>query len=161
RRKHFAAVRDLNRRMSLSTIDNYRGSLTRCSLAVALLLSIATVRADVPTADVAKILSPEIGAFHQTTLPKPSSISVKEVLPRADEGPTKVDGKSNPSVAAWETEYASPNGDKLLVELVRFQSDSQAYSLLTLAARRAKDAAVIKAGDVGTASFVRDGGVVF
>ncbi|HMH42211.1 MAG TPA: DUF6599 family protein, partial [Pyrinomonadaceae bacterium] len=86
---------------------------------------------------------------------------MKEVLLRADEGPTKVDGKSTPSFAAWETEYVSPAGDKLLVELVCFQSDSQAYSLLTLAARRIKDLAVIKAGDVGTASFVRDRGVVF
>jgi hypothetical protein len=146
--------------MSLSTINKYRGSLTRCSLAIALLLSISTVRADVPPADVAKILSPDIGAFHQTTPPKPSSISVKEALLRADEGSAKVDNKSTPSFA-WETEYASPNGDKLLVELVRFPSDSQAYSLLTLAARRIKDSAAIRVDDVGTASFVRDGGIAF
>jgi len=147
--------------MSLSTNNKYRKSLTRCPLAITLLLSFAAVRADVPPADVAKILSSEIATFHQTTAPKPSSIPVKEVLLRADEGPTKVDGKSTPSFAAWETEYVSPAGDKLLVELVCFQSDSQAYSLLTLAARRIKDLAVIKAGDVGTASFVRDRGVVF
>jgi hypothetical protein len=147
--------------MSLSTIDKCRGAVTRCSLAVALLLSVATVRADAPQEDVAKILLPDLGTFHQTTAPKPSSIPVKDALLRADEDPTKVDSKSSPSVAAWETEYASPNGDKLLVELVRFQSDSQAYSLLTLTAPRVKDAAVIKSGDVGTASFVRDGAVAF
>src|SRR5436309_1658890 len=112
--------------MGLSSINKYRRSLTRCSLAVALLLLVATVRADVPTSDMAKILSPEIGAFHQTAPPKSSSISVKEALPRADEGPTKVDTKSSPPVAAWETAYASPGGDKLLVDIVRFQSDSQA-----------------------------------
>jgi len=147
--------------MSLSTIDKCRGAVTRCSLAIALLLSVATVRADAPPADVAKILSPDVGAFHQTTPPKPSSISVKEALLRADEDPTKVDSKSSPSFAAWEAEYASPDGDRLLVDVVRFQSDSQAYSQLTLAARRVKDAAVIKAGDVGTASSVRDRGVAF
>ena len=147
--------------MSLSTVNKYRGSVTRFSLAIAILLSVTTVRADAPSADVGKILSPEIGAFHQTTPPKPSSIPVKEALLPAEEGPTKVDSKSSPAFAAWETEYASPNGDKLLVELVRFQSDSQAYSLLTLAARRIKDSAVIKAGDVGTAGFVRDHAVAF
>jgi len=135
--------------------------MTRCALADALLLSVATVRADAPPADIAKLLSPDIGAFHQTTPPKPSSISVKEALLRAGEDPTKVDSKSSPSFAAWEAEYASPNGDRLLVDVVRFQSDSQAYSQLTLAARRVKDAAVIKAGDVGTASSVRDRGVAF
>lgn len=147
--------------MSLSTISSCRKNATRFSLAIALLLSVSTVRADAPPVDVAKILLPDVGAFHQTTPPKPSSISVKEALLRTDEGPTKLDGKSSPSVVAWETEYASPSGDKLLVELVRFQSDSQAYSLLTLTARRVKDASVIKSGDVGTASFVRDGGVAF
>ena len=147
--------------MSLSTINKHRRNLTRCFLAIALLLSVATVRADAPPADIAKLLSPDIGAFHQTTPPKPSSISVKEALLRADEDPTKVDSKSSPSFAAWEAEYASPNGDRLLVDVVRFQSDSQAYSQLTLAARRVKDAAVIKAGDVGTASSVRDRGVAF
>src|SRR5437868_1927195 len=147
--------------MSLSTINKYRDSVTRCSLAIAILLSVTTVRADAPSADVDKILSPEIGAFHQTTPPKPSSIPVKEALLRADEGPTKVDSKSSPAFTACETEYASPNGDKLLVELFLFQSDSQAYSLLTLTADRIKDSAVIKAGDVGTASFVRDRAVAF
>ena len=135
--------------------------MTRCFLAVALLLSVATVRADAPPADIAKLLSPDIGGFHQTTPPKPSSISVKEAFLRADEDPTKADSKSSPSFAAWEAEYASPDGDRLLVDVVRFQSDSQAYSQLTLAARRVKDAAVIKAGDVGTASSVRDRGVAF
>src|SRR3989440_7852966 len=147
--------------MSLSIINKYRRTLTRCSLAIALLFSVTTVRADAPPADIAKILSPDIGAFHQTTPPKPSSIPVKDALLRADEGPTKVDSKSSPSFAAWEAEYASPNGDRLLVDVVRFQSDSQAYSQLTLAARRVKDAAVIKAGEVGTASSVRDRGVAF
>jgi len=147
--------------MSLSTINKHRRNLTRCFLAIALLLSVATVRADAPPADIAKLLSPDIGAFHQTTPPKPSSISVKEALLRADEDPTKVDSKSSPSFAAWEAEYASPDGDRLLVDVVRFQSDSQAYSQLTLAARRVKDAAVIKAGDVGTASSARDRGLAF
>src|SRR5256886_1724741 len=147
--------------MSLSTMNKYRRSVTRCSLAIAILLSVTTVRADTPSIDVAKILSPEIGRFHQTQPPKPSSILVKEGFLRADEVPVKVDTKSSTLFAAWETEYAAPSGDKLLVELVRFQSDSQAYSLLTLAARRIKDPASIKAGDVGTASCVLDRGIAF
>jgi len=61
-------------------------------------------------------------------------------------------------------EYTSANGNKLLVEILRTQSDSNAYSLLTLATRKAKEADQsqnIELGDVGTASIVTGRAVAF
>ena len=61
-------------------------------------------------------------------------------------------------------EYVSANGNKLLVEILRTQSDSNAYSLLTLATRKAKEADQsqnIELGDVGTASIVTGRAVAF
>ena len=65
--------------------------------------------------------------------------------------------------AAEEANFTSSNGQKLVVEIVRFQQDSQAYEFLSLMAARIRQgggASEIHAG-YGTAGFVSDNQIFF
>ncbi len=73
-------------------------------------------------------------------------------------------GSGSPVFAA-EAEYVSSENSRLLVEVVRFPRDSDAYSLLTIVARSARDPRSPELGqitrEVGTASVILPGRIAF
>ncbi len=136
------------------------------SLAVLLILSGATMtRSEPPSPKVVAMFPSDLGDFHQlpssirplVTLAKEGILQPEYLAPNTDQN------NSSPLLGA-EAEYLSAAGDKLLVEIVRLQGDSGAYSLLTLAAQKMKGEAAsqdFRAGDVGTASLIAARSVIF
>jgi hypothetical protein len=92
------------------------------------------------SAEITKLLPKEVGNFRQVSI-RPS-------------GQLSKDG------AGVEAEYASSDGQRLLVELIRFSQDSDAYSLLTRVGKQDQALAMISQ-DVGTATIVLPGSVNF
>ena len=90
--------------------------------------------------DITKLLPKELGTFRQVSI-RPSEKLTNEGI-------------------GVEAEYASPGGTRLLVELVRFSQDADAYSLLTTAGKQDQALAVVSK-DVGTATVVLPGSVNF
>jgi len=89
---------------------------------------------------------------------------VKDDILRPEYFPASPDPKASPVFIGGEADYASRTGDKFLIEVVRFQTDSEAFSLLTLTARKATggtQSPEIKLGDVGTANVSDSRGVSF
>jgi hypothetical protein len=128
------------------------------SLAALLILSGATVtRSDPPSAKVIAMFPSDLGGFRKLSsirpleeLPKQGILRPEYLAPHADPG-------SESPFLGGEAEYLSANSDKLLVEIVRLEGDSGAYSLLTLVEREMKSVAGsqdLRAGDVGTASLI-------
>lgn len=135
-----------------------------CALSTLLIFLAAITRADAPSAELMKILPAEVGSFHRTDSIKPLTALAKDGIMRADYFPASPDPKAGPIFIGGEVEYASKSGDKILIEVVRFQTDSEAFSLLTLTARKTSDGAQsreIKLGDVGTADVPEPRGVSF
>src|SRR5206468_12795115 len=85
----------------------------------------------------------------QTQAFKPPPALVKDGLLRPEYFPPSSDPRQN--FSGSEAEYASASGQKLFAEVIRFRTDSEAYSLLTLVARRMNSSA-INLGEPGTAS---------
>ena len=133
----------------------WRRSANFCALAAGMALLIGVTRADPPSAELIKILPADVGSFHRTASINPITTLNKDGILRPEYFPAGPDPKSPPVFIGGEAEYAAESGDKLLLEVVRFQTDSEAFSLLTLTARKASDGAQspeIKLADVGTAS---------
>jgi len=143
--------------MSLFAVCSRTRFVVLCTLAV---LAVGpSVCADTPPSEMIKVLAVDVGAFHQTKPPKPSDFLKRQGFIEATEG-TKAATAGNPS-QAFEAEYASSSGEKFDVLLARLQTDSEAYSLLTLFARRIKTFTPMKIGEIGTADFVDDRGIAF
>lgn len=150
--------------MSLFTFRVSRRSGFYCALVVTFIFLTAAARADAPSAELMKILPPDVGGFHRTDIIKPLTTLAKDGILRADYFLVSSDPKSPPAYIGGEGEYVSQSGDKILFEVVRFQTDSEAFSLLTLTARRTSDPAQsreITIGDVGTADVSEPRGVSF
>ena len=111
----------------------------------------------VPAEDVAKALPREIAGFRLA-----SPIRPLKSLSESPDGLVTIDPNR---FAAAEADYVAPNGEKFLVEMVRVERDSDAYSLLTLFAKRAlyagqpNDAQLTR--EIGTTSFALPGRVSF
>jgi hypothetical protein len=109
------------------------------------LLSFASVWADPPSAALAKLFPAKLGEFRQLSQAKPSAT----LLDPAAAG--------NAGVLSGEVEYQDQNGKRFLIEMVQFRKDSDAYSLLTVAARDLRNAGVageiVFDGKLGTASL--------
>ncbi len=121
-------------------------------------------RADAPAVDVTKMLPADFGTFHRTAPIRPLTTLARDGILRQDYFPASPDPKAPPIFVGGEADYLSKTSDKLLVEVVRFQTDSEAFSLLTLTARKTIDglqSSEIKIGDVGTASVSDPRGVSF
>ena len=124
--------------MGLSYFANFSRtkSLSRF-LAVALLVisEFALVRAEPPSADISRMFPADLGSFHQmraaqqTLRPnKDSTVAVTGDYPKY----------SLPTLGA-DTEYMSPDGQKLRVEVIEFENDSAAYAWFTAQLKRWRD----------------------
>jgi len=132
-------------------------------MAVLCLLAVI-VRGDPPSAELTKILPTDFGSFHRAASIRTLATLVKDDILRPEYFPASPDPKAPPVFIGGEAEYASSTGDQFLIEVVRFQTDSEAFSLLTLTARKATGGTPsleIKLGDVGTANVSDSRGVSF
>lgn len=113
---------------------------------------LVTGRADLPSLpspDLAKLFPADLGGFHEIE-------PARQILPDGKEdfrpGP-----KTPVPVLVAEAVYAAPNGEKIRIELTRWENDSSAYSNLTGWRKYQKDrglVAPLQINDIGTASTV-------
>ena len=116
--------------------------------------------AKVTSEEVAKLLPRQIGVFHLNGPPRQHQSLVKD----GDSDPRFLgDPAGLPGFAGAEAEYVSPKGEVFQLELVHVERDSDAYSLLTILARNARDAGatVHLSRSLGTAGFSTTGRVAF
>ncbi len=87
----------------------------------------------------------------------------KQGIPQPDYFAPNANPTSASPFLGAEDEYLSADGDKLLVEILRAQNDSTAYSLFTVVTRKMREgeSGDLKIGDVGTASVVTARSVTF
>jgi hypothetical protein len=110
-----------------------------------------------------EMLPNELGKYHQLSAVRPLETLTRQgmLAPetfRAGNDPSKT------ALIGGETEYLSPTGERLTVEIIQFEQDTDAYSFLTLIAKtmQAPDAAWrISLGEVGTASVTSSNAVAF
>jgi hypothetical protein len=106
---------------------------------------IQTIFADAPKPELLELFPDQVGVFKRSTSPTGSELL--KVAPEATTG---------------QSEYTG-NGQRFLVEIVKFHQDTEAYSLLSVLAveARAKDPKVEIANEYGTASFVEGNRIAF
>ncbi|MCM3872658.1 MAG: hypothetical protein ND895_18410 [Pyrinomonadaceae bacterium] len=133
-------------------------------LAIVFLLALSsTALAKPPSEEVIQLLPKELGGFRLDGVVRPSDVLAREgVLGPTAAGQT-LEGDRDYSVA--EADYVSGQNSRFLVEVVRFPRDSDAYSILTVTARSARDQARNEVGqitkEVGTASVISPGRIAF
>jgi hypothetical protein len=133
------------------------------SLASAALLLLAlnfAALAKPPSEEVIKLLPREIGGFRQVGPLRQSETLGKEGLV----GPQAA-GQNLGAFVGAEAEYVSSDDSRLHVEVVRFARDSDAYSLLTIAAKGVREGALSELAkinkEIGTASIILPDRVAF
>ena len=95
-------------------------------LAVLLFISgFAIVRADLPSPDISGMFPADLNGFHQTRIAQQTLRSTKDSPVEGD-----YSKRSLPTLGA-DTEYVSPDGEKLRIEVLKFEDDSAAYSWFT------------------------------
>jgi hypothetical protein len=140
-----------------------RSGVYFCAVMAILCMGVV-ILADAPSAELTKVLPSDFGSFHRAAPLRPVTALVTDDILRPEYFPASTDPKAPPVFVGAEAEYASQNGDKLLIEVVRFRTDSEAFSLLTLTAQKAISRGQptdIKLGDVGTANVSDSRGVSF
>ena len=120
---------------------------------VFLTLAFTSVFAETSAADLLPLFPDRVGSFRRAGIPRPA----KTVTQQANLNPSTPD-----STLAGEVEYVG-RGQRLLVEIVGFKQDSEAYSLLTLlaSAMRANNNLVELESSYGTASFSNSNQIAF
>lgn len=99
------------------------------SLLFVLLFAVVGVTSAKPSAEeVAKLLPREIGGFRLLGPIRPNKSLVRT---DSSDPRTATDPAGFPGFAGAEADYVSSDGEKLQVELIRVERDSDAYSLLT------------------------------
>ena len=93
---------------------------------------------DTPSPEFVKLMPPDLGQFHRLPSLRPLVELAK------DDGIMNLDAFSpsdNPEhrVIGGEVDYLSPHGEKLTVESLKTLGDSDAYSILTLVAKRLRE----------------------
>jgi hypothetical protein len=122
-----------------------------CLLGLILVVAPGAIWADTAAPDLLQLFPDRVGAFRRVTIPKSpdAALNLQAFL--------------NPSYQlAGQVEYIG--GDqRLLVEMVRFPQDAEAYSLLTLiaAASRTGQTGIEVGKDYGTAGFTAGHQIVF
>jgi hypothetical protein len=116
-----------------------------------------------PSDEVVQLLPKEIGGFRLVGGVRPSDTLAREGLVGPQAAGQRLEADRHYSAA--EAEYLSSENSRLLVEVVRFSRDSDAYSLLTIAGRSARNPARSQLGqistEVGTASVILPGSISF
>jgi hypothetical protein len=146
--------------MSLACLTNfarpkYVGSFL--AITVMVLSALTSVSAHPPSPEVTKMFPLDLGGFHQLESMKPLVTLAQQGVLQPQYFAPGADPNHPSAVLGAEAEYLSAEGNKLLVEIVRSQSDSNAYSLFTLAVKRLREGeqrAGLRPGEVGTASIV-------
>ncbi len=116
-----------------------------------------------PSDDLVQLLPKELGGFRLVGVVRTSDTLAREGLlgPQAAGQRLEADRHYSPA----EADYLSGETSRLFVEVVRLPRDSDAYSLLTIAARNARDPARTDLGritrELGTASVIFPGGIAF
>jgi hypothetical protein len=133
------------------------------SLVTLLLALNSTVPAKPFSDEILQLLPKEIGDFRLV-----GGVRLSETLAREGLLGPQTAGQTleaDRHYSAVEAEYLSNENSRLLVEVVRFPRDSDAYSLLTIAAKSARDPAQAELSqitrEVGTASVSLPGRMVF
>jgi hypothetical protein len=129
-----------------------------------LILSVSLIAlAHPPSPKVVEMFPLDLGGFHQLLSMRPPLTLAKQGILQPDYFSTNADPNHASPFLGAEAEYLSANGDKLLVEILRAQSDSTAYSLFTVVTKklRESESGDLKPGDVGTASIVTARSVTF
>ena len=123
-------------------------------LSLSLTGAAASDRDATPTTELKGMLPAVVGDFHLQGIG-----SLHSLWPNSD---TSLEDVGTRSRAGYR--YIGASGEKFLVEIVRAQSDSGAYALLTEAARQtgaATSRPLVKLNDIGTASFISPRSVTF
>ena len=133
------------------------------SFTILLLLALSSVAQAKPLDEVIQILPKEFGGFRLVGEVRPSDVFAREgVLGIQASGQTL---EADRQYSVGEAEYVSTENSRFLVELGRFPRDSDAYSLLTIIARSARDPAQTGLGQItremGTACVVLPGRIAF
>jgi len=123
----------------------------------------STALAKPPSGEVVQLIPKEIGGFRLVGGVRQSDALAREGLLGPQAAGQRLEADRHYSGA--EAEYLSSENSRLLVEVVQFPRDSDAYSLLTIAAKSARDPAQAELGkitrDVGTASLILPGRIAF
>jgi uncharacterized protein DUF6599 len=123
----------------------------------------ATALAKPPSDEVIQLLPKELGGFRLAGGVRSSDTLAREGLLGPKAGGQTLEADRHYSAA--EAEYVSSENSRVLVEVVRFPRDSDAYSLLTITARRTQEPAQSELGkvtkEVGTASIRLPGRIAF
>lgn len=116
-----------------------------------------------PSVDVIQLLPKQIGSFRVIGAVRTSDTLAREGLLGPQAAGQRLEADRHYSAA--EADYVSVENLRLFVEVVRLPRDSDAYSLLTFAARNARDPVRTELGqitkEVGTASVVLPGAIAF
>lgn len=115
-----------------------------------------------PSPKVAEMFPLDLGGFHQLPSMRPPITLAKQGI-QLDYSSTNADPNHVSPFLGAEAEYVFADGDKLLVEILRAQSDSTAYSVFTLVTKKLREgeSGDLKLGDVGTASVITARSVTF
>ncbi|MCM3906380.1 MAG: hypothetical protein ND866_32235 [Pyrinomonadaceae bacterium] len=136
------------------------------TILLAILLALGSTALAKPLSDelVQLLLPKELDGFRQVGGVRPGDPVVREeplVLQAAGQ---TLETDRHYSLSA-EAEYVSSDNSRLLLEVIRFPRDSDAYSLLTITARSARDPGQAQLGritkEVGTASVILPGRIAF
>jgi len=143
-----------------------RKSLSKILALMLLILSAsALAQAHPPSADVVKMFPLDLRGFHTDPLSmRPLVTLAKEGLLQADYFASDANQTNASPLLGAAAEYLTENGNRLLVEIVRLRSDSEAYSFLTVTARKMREeerSQNMRLGNVGTASFIGPRSIVF
>jgi hypothetical protein len=136
------------------------------SLALTFLILSASVAslAHPPSSKVVEMFPLNLGSFHQLESMRPLVTLAKQGILEPEYFSASSDADHASPFLGAEIEYLSADGDKLLVEIVRSPSDSNAYSLFTLATKRMREGEQreeLRPGDVGTASILAARSITF
>ena len=122
-------------------------------------------RADLPSSKLVALLPIEVGQFHQVPAPSlrpPTHLAQEDVL-----RPDILSGANSPEdlgVVAGEADYYSRQGEKVTVEVLKTQRDSDAFSVFTLIRKKLLDSGVtptLTPESFATALIQWKGGIAF
>jgi hypothetical protein len=139
-------------------------SITRVVFTGLLLITMAVgVVAEPSSAKLNEMLPKVLGKFHRLPSMRPLVSLAREGILNPDTFRARTDPATSLYVGA-ETEYLSAAGETLTIEILGFTGDSDAYSFLTLLAKKmqeAEPAKQISPAGVGTASVKSSRSVAF